>query len=93
MTDPGALPEDFRAAVHAALRVVAPEVDAAALDPRAPLREQADLDSIDVLRFLAELERRLGLELPEAEVTRVTDLEGLARLAVEQRGRRAGAGP
>jgi acyl carrier protein len=75
---------ELRREILRALRAVAPEVEEAALDPRAPLREQVDLDSIDSLRFLAELEARMGVVLPESEYTQLTSLDSLLR-ALAQR--------
>jgi acyl carrier protein len=75
---------EVRREVLRALCAVAPEVEAAALDPRAPLREQVDLDSIDFLRFLAELESRLGVVLPETEYARLTSLDSLVRALAER---------
>lgn len=75
---------ELRAEVLRALRAVAPEVEEGTLDPRAPLREQVDLDSIDFLRFLAELEARLGVAIPEAEYARLTSLDSLVRALAER---------
>ena len=75
---------ELRREVLRALRAVAPEVEEAALDPRAPLREQVDLDSIDFLRFLAELEARLGIAIPETEYARLTSLDSLVQALVER---------
>lgn len=75
---------ELRREVLRALSAVAPEVEEAALDPRAPLREQVDLDSIDFLRFLAELEARLGVAIPEAEYARLTSLDSLVRALAER---------
>jgi len=75
---------ELRREVMRALRAVAPEVEEAALDPRAPLREQVDLDSIDFLRFLAELEARLGIAIPEAEYARLTSLDSLVQALAER---------
>jgi acyl carrier protein len=75
---------ELRAEVLRALRSVAPEVEPAALDPGAPLREQVDLDSIDFLRFLAELEARLGVGIPEAEYARSASLDSLVAALAER---------
>lgn len=44
---------------------IAPEVDAATLDPAAPLRPQVDLDSADWLEFLIRLHRATGIDIPD----------------------------
>jgi len=67
--------EEIRRAVVGALGAVAPEVDPEALDPRANLREQVDIDSIDYLNFLLGIEQVLGVAVPEADYRRVTTLD------------------
>lgn len=63
--------------VAAALATVAPEADLSVVDPRSPLREQLDLDSMDFLRLLQALEQRTGVTVPEADYRKVATLEGL----------------
>jgi len=69
--------EELRAAIIAALRHIAPEVDATALQPGLPIRDQADLDSMDFLNFLMELHRVLGVDVPEKDYPQVATLDGL----------------
>lgn len=68
--------EEIRTAVFAALRRVAPEVDAATLRTNAPIRDQADLDSMDFLNFLLELHASLGVDVPEAAYREVATVDG-----------------
>ncbi len=74
--------DGVRQAVQQALGAIAPEVDFARLDGRAPLRDQVDLDSMDWLRFLAALEKKLMVEIPDAAARKLFSLEDvLAYLA------------
>jgi acyl carrier protein len=57
-----------------ALSQVAPEIDPSAIRADRPLRDQVDLDSMDFLRFLIELHRRLGVEIPETDYDNFTSL-------------------
>jgi acyl carrier protein len=66
---------EIRAAILEALARVAPEVDGAALDPRADLREQAEIDSMDVLSFVLGIAERTGVEIPEADYARISTLD------------------
>jgi acyl carrier protein len=66
--------EEIQKAVGQALASVAPEIDPAALRPDQPLRDQVDLDSMDFLRFLVELHRQLGVEVPEADYPQLSTL-------------------
>lgn len=65
---------DMRAIVLAALRTIAPEIDAAELRPDRPLRRQVDLDSMDWLHFLLALHDRLKVEIPESDYARLVTL-------------------
>lgn len=66
---------DLRASVLDALLEVAPEADPARIDGAVPLREQLDLDSIDLLTFLQELAERTGVEVPEDDYDAVATLD------------------
>jgi acyl carrier protein len=58
-----------------ALKRIAPEMAPAAIDPRAPLREQLDLDSMDFLNLVLALHGRLGIDIPEADYPKLATLE------------------
>ena len=66
--------DDIRRAVTEALGAIAPEVDFATLNERAPLRDQVDLDSMDWLRFLAALEKKLSVQIPDAAARKLFTL-------------------
>lgn len=56
----------------------APEVDFAAIDPAADLREQLDIDSLDFLNALVAIHERTGVEVPESDYTLVATLDAAA---------------
>jgi acyl carrier protein len=68
--------EEIKAAVLAALRRVAPELDAEALRSDLPVRDQIDVDSMDFLNFLLEIDRSLGVDVPEVDYHEFTTLDG-----------------
>ena len=68
-------PEEIRTAVLRVLGTIAPEADLAAIDPHADLREQLDLDSMDVLNFAVGVHDALGVDIPEADYGRLTTLD------------------
>lgn len=76
-------PDQVRAAILDVLGRIAPELDAAALDPDAPLREQVDLDSFDFLNVLIALNERLHVEVPERDYAAVQTLNAMARYFVD----------
>jgi acyl carrier protein len=67
--------EELKPIVLAALSDVAPELDAATLDPKRDLRDQLDLDSMDFLNFVVGLHKALGVDIPEADYRKLGTLE------------------
>ena len=67
---------EAREIVVTALTDVAPEIDPSDLEPRASLRDGADLDSMDFLAFIAAVSEAIGTDIPEAEYPR---LDGVAK--------------
>lgn len=60
-------PADTREIIIALLRDIAPDVDPSTLDPRADLRDELDLDSMDTLNLVAGIERELRVTVPERD--------------------------
>jgi acyl carrier protein len=69
--------DELRTAIVETLAGIAPEIDAAALEPGKPLRDQVDLDSADWLNFLVALHAKIGVDIPDAEAARLTTLDRL----------------
>lgn len=67
---------ETRAIVVAAIAAVAPDVDAAVLDPDADLRDAAGLDSMDFLHVVAAVQAVTGLEIPERDYPLLGTLGG-----------------
>lgn len=70
---------DLKAIILETLGEVAPEIDISAVDPAIELREQFDLDSMDMLNFVIGLHERLGVDIPEADYPQLATLEGAVR--------------
>jgi acyl carrier protein len=68
--------DELRAEVLAALAQIAPELEdeLATLPDDAPLREQLDLDSLDVQNLVAALHERLGVDVPERDYGKLDTL-------------------
>ena len=62
--------------VRRALSNVAPEVDFESIDPGKNLRDQIDIDSVDFLNFVIGLHKELGVDIPDADVSKLTTLNG-----------------
>ena len=55
---------------------IAPEIDFHSLDATKDLRDQIDIDSVDFLNFVIGLHKELGVDIPDAEVSKLTTLNG-----------------
>jgi acyl carrier protein len=64
----------------------APEVDFAAIDPAADLREQLEIDSLDFLNALVALHERTGVEVPESDYGQVATLDAAAAYLAARAG-------
>lgn len=67
--------DEIRSTVLSVLRTIAPEMDAAGLDPGTSLREQLDIDSMDFLNFVIRLHERFQVDVPEADYGRLLTLD------------------
>ena len=67
---------EIKQVVREALSNVAPEVDMTTIDPKKDLRAQIDIDSVDFLNFVIGLHKELGVEIPDADVSKLTTLNG-----------------
>ena len=68
--------EQIKQEVLAALLEVAPEIEAKTLDHEKNLRDQYPLDSIDFLHFVLNIEKRLGVKIPETDYPKLSSLNG-----------------
>lgn len=69
--------DQIRDAVFAALNRVAPDADPSALAPDQRIREALEIDSYDFLQFLIDLNKRLGVDVPEADYGKVETLSDI----------------
>jgi acyl carrier protein len=67
----------IRNEVLSALKGIAPELETELLRADRSLREEVDLDSMDWLRFIEALNRRLGIAIAESDYQYVDTLDTL----------------
>ncbi len=67
--------DEIRALLLEVLAAIAPEADLAALDPREDLREQLEIDSMDLLNFAIGVHERTGVEIPEVDYPKLASLD------------------
>ena len=70
---------DMTATVVDALLEVAPDVDPATLDPDALLREDLELDSMDILNLVVAINEATGIDVPEQDYGELTTVTTIAR--------------
>jgi acyl carrier protein len=58
------------------LGTIAPEADLKGLKPDLPLRDQLDIDSMDLLNFLIAVDKELHVDIPETDYPKVATLDG-----------------
>jgi acyl carrier protein len=63
---------------------IAPEIDAADVDPHEDLREAFEIDSMDVLKLVTALHKRLGVDVPETDYARLSSLDAAAAYLAER---------
>lgn len=78
---------DVRATVLRVLGDIAPETDLAAVRPDVPLRDQLDLDSMDVLNFVVGLHTALGVDIPEVDYSKLATLDACVAYVTERSAR------
>lgn len=71
--------DEIRATVLRLLRNVAPEADPAQLQPNVSLREQLDVDSMDLLNFVIALHKEFCVEIPERDYPKLMTVDGCVK--------------
>ena len=69
-------PDEIKAALLDEIGNIAPEADLTTLRPDVDFREELDIDSIGFLNLIIALDRRLGIQVPEADYPKLTSLNG-----------------
>lgn len=66
--------EEIRSTLLQCLSDVAPEIDANELEDDVDLRDEIDLDSMDILRWVQGIHKALGVEIPEEDYGKIATL-------------------
>ena len=69
--------QDARLAVRTAIGQVAPDLDLDGLDEQSRLRQDLELDSLDILRVMESIDESTGVDIPERDYTAVATVKGL----------------
>jgi acyl carrier protein len=68
--------EEIRTTLLRIIGDIAPEADLTRIDPDARLREQLDLDSMDILNIAIALHEALHVDIPETDYPKLATLNG-----------------
>lgn len=67
---------DIKAIVLRELHKIAPEIDLNQLDASIDLREQVDLDSMDILNLAIAIHEATGVDIPESDYPQMVTIDG-----------------
>jgi acyl carrier protein len=68
--------DEIRGTVLRVLGQIAPEADLSQLKPHLRIRDQLDIDSMDLLNFIIGLHKELKIDIPEAAYPKLATLDG-----------------
>ena len=83
--------QELRALVIGVLTEVAPDVDAASIDPDADFLEELDIDSMDFLNVIVAINERTGIEIPERDYPKLSSLNDAVSYLAGAQKQTAGA--
>lgn len=66
--------DDLRATLIACLLDVAPEISGEEVEDDVDIRDELDLDSMDILRWVQGIHKALGVEIPEEDYGKIASL-------------------
>ena len=67
--------EEIRSTLLKCLTDVAPEIADEEIEDDMDLRDELDLDSMDILRWVQGIHKALGVEIPEEDYGKIATLE------------------
>jgi acyl carrier protein len=70
-------PDQIRKKVLEVLGSVVPELEPGTLRPDRPIREELDVDSMDLLNFVIGLSKAFNVDIPEADYRRIATVDQL----------------
>jgi acyl carrier protein len=68
--------DEIKALVLRILGDIAPEAELDHIDPAIDVREQFDLDSMDILNLMIGIHEATGVDIPEADYPQMVSLDG-----------------
>jgi acyl carrier protein len=78
--------DEIKATVLRVLGQIAPEADLSQLKPDRRIRDQLDIDSMDLLNFVIGIHKALKVDIPEADYPKLATLDGCLSYLASLRG-------
>lgn len=78
--------DETREVVLRVLGRIAPEADLSQLKPKLRIRDQLDIDSMDLLNFVIGIHKELHVDIPEADYPKLATLDGCLGYLASLRG-------
>lgn len=78
--------DEIQGIVLRTLGQIAPEADLSQLKPNLRIRDQLDVDSMDLLNFVIGLHQQLQVDIPEADYSKLATLDGCIDYLASLRG-------
>ena len=78
--------EKIRESVLRALGQIAPEADLARIKPNLRIRDQLDIDSMDMLNFIIAIHKELKIDIPEADYPKLLTLDDCTEYLASRQG-------
>jgi len=80
--------DEIRDGIFRALTQVAPEADPSRIKPNLRIRDQLDIDSMDLLNFVIGLHKEFKIDIPEADYPQLATLDGCIDYLAKAQNRR-----
>jgi len=76
--------QEIRNTILRILGEIAPEVDLGAIQPAVSLRDQLDIDSMDLLNFVIAVDARLHVDIPERDYPKLATLDAFVHYIAQR---------
>jgi len=77
---------EIKETVLRALGQIAPEADLAQIKPNLRIRDQLDIDSMDMLNFIIAIHKDLNVEIPEADYPKLLTVDDCTEYLASRKG-------
>jgi acyl carrier protein len=81
---------EIRQTIFQILKQIAPDTEPEQLEANDNIREKLEIDSFDALRFIVELDEKLGVATPEQDYGKIATLGNLVTYILEKQKNLAG---